>query len=62
MVDDGNGGLSPSPQPVMLDEDGALLPAEDDPVFHVWSPYAEADWADLNLPATPTEGDDPPNP
>jgi hypothetical protein len=60
-VEDESGGTSPSPQPVLLDENGALLGQAADPVFRVWSPYAEADWEDLGLPSTPTEGDDPPS-
>lgn len=59
-VADANGTETPTPLPVKLAADGSLLPNGQPLVVHVWHTYPDADWSDLELPSTPTEGDPPP--
>lgn len=55
-----DGAENPTALPILLDANGGKLASGADPVVRVWAAYVEADWSDLELPATPTEGDPPP--
>lgn len=61
-IADSDGRETPTAQPVLLADDGTLLPDGDDPAVSVWSAYKEGDWSDLDLPSTPTAGDEDPTP